>query len=55
MNVFVPSMIGMGKVEGNNKIQEIIHKYADDLPTHANALEEYPRWERRYEAVMKEN
>ena len=43
MHAFAPSMIGMGKVEGDNKIQKIIHEYRDDLPTPGNAFKEYSR------------
>ena len=52
---FVPSVIGMGKVERNYKTEEIIHECRDDLPTSRNAFEEYSRWERRWKAVPKEN
>ena len=55
MHAFVPSVIGMGKVERNYKTEEIIHKYRDDLPTSRNAFEEYSRWERRWKAVPKVN
>ena len=52
MHAFVPSMIGMGKVERNNyKTEEIIREYRDDLPTPRNAFE----WERRWKAVPNEN
>ena len=44
MQTFVPSAIGMGKLEENNKIEEIIHEYRDDLSTPGNAFEEYSRW-----------
>ena len=47
MHASVPSVIGMGKLEGNNKIEEIIHVYRDDLPTLGNSFEEYTRWERQ--------
>ena len=30
MHAFVPSVIGMGKVEGNNKIEEISHECRDE-------------------------
>ena len=55
MHAFVPSVIGMRKVEGNNKIEEIIYKYRYDLPTPGNAFEEYSRWNRRWKAAPKEN
>ena len=45
----------MGKVEGKNKIEEIIHEYRNDLYTFVNAFEEYSKWERRWKAVPKEN
>ena len=44
---FVPSVIGMGKVERNYKTEEIIQECRDDLPTSRNAFEEYSMWERR--------
>ena len=52
---FVPSVIGIGKVERNYKTEEIIQECRDDLPTSRNAFEEYSRWERRWKAVPKEN
>ena len=54
MQALVQSVIGMGKLEGNNKIEEIIHEYRDDLPTLENAFEEYSRWKRRLKAIPKE-
>ena len=39
IHAFVPSVIGMRKVEGNYKIEEIIHVYKDDLPTPRNAFQ----------------
>ena len=47
MHAFVPSVIRMRKVEGNYKIEKIIHVYRHDLPSPGNAFEEYSRWERR--------
>ena len=47
MHAFVPSVIGIGKMEGNNKIKKIIHEYRYNLPTPGNAFEEYSRCERR--------
>ena len=47
MYVFIPSMIGTGKVGKNYKIDKFIHEYRDDLPSPRNAFEEYSRWERR--------
>ena len=55
MHAFVPSVIGMGNVEGNNKIDEIIHEYRDDITFPGNAFGEYSRWERQWKAVLKEN
>ena len=55
MHVFVSSVIGMRKVEGNYKIVEITQVYRDDLPIHGNAFEEYSRWERGWKAVQKED
>ena len=55
MHAFVPSVIGMKKVEGNYKIEEIIHVYRHDLPTPGNAFKEYLRWERRWKAIPKED
>ena len=55
MHPFNPSMTEMRKVEKNYKAEEIIHEYRDDLPTPRNAFGEYSRWERRWEAVPKEN
>ena len=46
MHAFVPSLIGMRKVEGNYEIEEIIHMYRDDLPAPGNGFEECSRWER---------
>ena len=46
MHVFVPSVIGMRKVEGNYKIEEIIHEYRDDLFTPKNAFKKNSRWKR---------
>ena len=43
MHAFVPSVIEIGKKEGNNKIEEIIHKYRNELPTPGKAFEEYSR------------
>ena len=43
MNAFVPPVIGMRKVKGNYKIEEIIHVYRDDLHTPGDAFEEYLR------------
>ena len=55
MHAFIPSVVGMEEVEGNDKIEEITHEYRDDLPTPGNAFEEYSRWERRWKTVPKEN
>ena len=55
IHAFVPSVIRMGKVERNYKMEEIIHEYRNDLPTARNAFEEFSRWERRWKAVPKEN
>ena len=65
IHAFVPSMIRMGKVERNCKMEEIIHEYRNDLPTarnafeiiheYRNAFEESSKWERRWKAVPKEN
>ena len=55
MHVFVPSVIGMRKVEGNHKIVEITQVYRDDLPIPGNAFEEYSRWERGWKTVQKED
>ena len=55
IHAFVSSVIGMGKVEGNNKIKEIIHKFRNDLLTLGNAFEEYSRRERQWKVVPKEN
>ena len=55
IHAFVPSVIRMGKVERNCKMEEIIHEYRNDLPTARNAFEEFSRWERRWKAVPKEN
>ena len=41
MYAFIPSVIGMGNVEGNNKIEKITHEFRDDLPTPGNAFEKY--------------
>ena len=38
MHAFVRSVIGMGKVEENNKIEEIIHEYRDHLLTPRNVF-----------------
>ena len=43
MHVFVPSVIGMKKVEGNYKIEKCIHECRDDP---RNAFEEYSRGRR---------
>ena len=43
MHAFVPSVIGMGKGEGNNKIEKTIHEYRDDVTFSGNAFEEYSR------------
>ena len=43
MHAFIPSVIGIGNVEGNNKIEEIIQEYRDDLPTPGHAFKEYLR------------
>ena len=42
MYAIVP-LIGMGKVEENNYIEEIIHEQRHDLTTPGNAFEEYSR------------
>ena len=55
IHAFVPSVIRMGRVERNYKMEEIIHEYRNDLPTARNAFEEFSRWERRWKAVLKEN
>ena len=39
MHAFVSSMIGMGNMDGNNKIEKIIHEYRDDLLTLGHAFE----------------
>ena len=54
-HAFVQSVIGMGKLERDYKIEEIIHEYRDDPPTSRNAFKEYSRWERQWKAVLKEN
>ena len=41
MSALVASVTRMGKMEGNNKTEEIIHVYRDDLFTPGNAFEEY--------------
>ena len=55
IHAFVPSVIRMGRVERNYKMEEIIHEYRNDLPTARNAFEEFSRWERRWKTVPKEN
>lgn len=42
MYAIVP-LIGMGKVEENNYIEEIFHEQRHDLTTPGNAFEEYSR------------
>ena len=43
IQAFVASVIGMDKVERNNKIEEIINESRDDLPTIGSAFEEHSR------------
>ena len=38
MHAFVPSVIRMGKVQLNYKIEKISHGYRDNLPTARNAF-----------------
>ena len=55
MHAFVPSVVVMGKVEGNNKTKETIHKYRNDLPIPGNTFNEDSWWERQWKAFWKEN
>ena len=51
----VLSVIRMGKAEGNDKNQKIIHEYREDIFFPRHAFEEYTKWERRWKSVLKEN
>ena len=53
MHVFVPSVIGMRKVEGNYKIEEIIHEYRDDLSTPKNGFKKKLKMEKMMESCLK--
>ena len=50
----VLSVIRMGKAEGNDKNQKIIHEYGDDIFFPRHAFEESTKWEQRWKSVLKE-